>query len=206
VAERLHRRWIGIDITHLAITLMKNRLRDTFGRDLSPYRIIGEPQDLTGARALAEQNRYQFQIWALGLVEARPATDPKKGADQGVDGYIYFEDDQSGKFRKIILQVKSGHVSSAHVRDLKGALDREQAEIGALITLQEPTEPMRQEALAAGVYEPPSLLPPVPRLQVLTIQELLAGQRLEYPNVAPATFKRAPRRTKAKRRGSPPPA
>jgi len=204
VAERLHRRWIGIDITHLAIALMKARLHDTFGPNLSSHDVVGEPQDLPSARALAEQDRHQFQYWALSLVKARPATDPRKGADKGIDGCIYFEDDDSGRFKKVILQMKSGHVSSHYVRDLKGAMEREKAEIGALITLEEPTDPMRQEALAAGFYEPPSLLPPVPRLQILTIAELLAGRRLEYPDVAPATFKRAPRQTKAKRRARQP--
>ena len=96
VSERLHRRWIGIDITHLAVTLMKHRLHDTFGEDLSPYEIIGDPKDLTGARALALENRYQFEWWALGLVEAQPAQDKKKGADKGVDGLIYFIDNAEG--------------------------------------------------------------------------------------------------------------
>ncbi len=207
VAERLHRRWIGIDITHLAITLIKNRLQDAFGSDLSPYEVLGEPRDLPSARTLAEQSRHQFQYWALGLVGARPAGEPTKGADKGIDGRIYFFDDESGKARRVILQVKSGHVSVAHVRDLKGVLEREKAEIGALITLEEPTRPMCEEAAAAGFYDPvaenAALAPAVPRLQILTIEELLSGKKLEYPSVATATFRRAVRQRKAKRQTPP---
>ncbi len=200
VAERLHRKWIGIDVTHLAISLMNNRLKDTFGADLSPYEIIGLPGDLGGARALAEENRYQFEYWALGLVDARPARDRKKGADQGIDGVISFFDDDTNKPKRVIIQVKSGNVGASVVRDLKGVLDREKAQIGCLITLNESTKPMRTEAAEAGMYAPPNPQEPVPRLQILTIEELLAGKQLEYPSYAPATFKRAPRQTKAKKK------
>jgi len=199
VAERLHRRWIGIDITHLAVALVNNRLRDTFGPDLSPYRVVGEPQDLASARALALENRHQFEYWALGLAGARPAKQ-RKGADAGIDGVIYFFDDDSGKPKRILLQVKSGRVSVSQIRDLKGAMEREDAQIGAFITLQPPTQPMLREAAAAGFYEPPGFLDPVPRLQILTIEELLQGKELQYPRVAEATFKKAPRRRKAKRK------
>jgi site-specific DNA-methyltransferase (adenine-specific) len=199
VAERLKRRWIGIDITHLAISLMRHRLHDTFGPDLSPYEVIGDPKDLESARALAEQNRYQFEWWALGLVDARPAQDKRKGADRGVDGYINFFDDNSGKAKTVVVQVKSGHVTVSHVRDLKGVLEREKASIGVLITLEEPTRPMRGEATAAGLYAPehfPGLQ--FPRLQILTIRELLDGREAQYPRLAPtATFKKAERRRKA---------
>ncbi len=202
-AERLHRRWQGIDITHLAIALIKNRLQDTFRQELSPYRVIGEPRDLTSAAFLATQNRHQFQYWALSLVGARPAAEARKrGADRGIDGVIRFFDDGSGVARRVLLQVKSGHVSVRDVRELKGVMDREEAEMGALITLEEPTAPMRAEAAAAGFYEPPALLPPVARLQLLTIRELLAGQELDYPRVAPATFRRADRQHKARRKAT----
>ena len=199
VAERLHRRWIGIDVTHLAITLMRHRLEDTFGAELSPYEVIGDPQDLPGAQALFDQDPYQFEWGALGLVEARPAGGKKKGADKGVDGYIYFFDDDSGQAKKIVVQVKGGGVGSPQVSELKGTMDAEKAEIGAFITLREPTRPMREAAATAGFYDPPGLLPPVPKLQILTIEELLAGRKLDYPKVEVATFKKAPRQTKTKR-------
>ena len=199
-AERLNRRWIGIDVTHLAISLMKNRLRDSFKDDLSDYDIIGAPQDVESARALAIESehdgRYQFEWWALGLIEARPSRDRRRGADSGIDGYINFFDDNSGRSKRVIVQVKSGNVSVSQIRDLKGVLERENAEIGVFITLNPPTRPMREEAVSTGFYEPehfPDLR--FPRLQILTIEELLAGREAEYPRIAPAaTFRRAPRR------------
>jgi hypothetical protein len=201
VAERLHRRWIGIDITHLAITLMKTRLQDTFGAQLSPYEVHGEPTDLDGARALAAQDKFQFQMWALGLVGARPAGDPKRGADKGVDGVLVFFDDDSGEAKRAVLQVKSGHVGTPVVTHVKGVLDQEKAQVGALITLEEPSGPMRTAAAEAGFYEPPGLQAPVPRLQILTVQGLLDGtERLELPVSRAATFQRAPRQRKARRK------
>ena len=195
VAERLHRRWIGIDITHLAISLMRHRLHDTFGPQLSPYEVKGDPPDLESARALAEQNRYQFEWWALGLVDARPAQDKRKGADRGVDGYINFFDDNSGKAKPIIVQVKSGHINRAHIATLKGDMEREKAPIGILITLEEPTRPMLQEEASVGFYEPEHFPGyQYPRIQILTIKELLDGKEAQYPRMAPpATFKRAQR-------------
>ena len=197
MAERLHRRWIGIDITHLAITLIKHRLADTFRDELSPYEVIGDPKDHTSAEALAQQDRYQFEWWALGLVDARPAQDKKKGADAGIDGYIYFFDDDSGKAKKIIVQVKSGHPSVNHIRDLKGVLQREEAAIGVYITLEEPTRPMRTEAASTGFYEPEHFNGSYPRVQLLTITELLQGKTVQYPRQGlPATFKKAERKEK----------
>lgn len=197
VAERLKRRWLGIDLTHLAITLIKERLYNTFKEDLSPYVVIGEPADVTSAAALAEANRHQFEWWALGLVNATPAQDKKKGADRGVDGVIYFKDDASGQYKKIIIQVKSGGVKSGDVRDLKGVLDRDKAQIGALLTLKPSTKAMREEAAAADFYKVGDPEKRFPRLQILTIAELLAGQKLDYPRWAvDETFKKAARRYK----------
>ena len=200
VAERLKRRWIGIDITHLSISLMKSRLRDTFNSELSDYDVVGVPQDVESARALAVESehdgRYQFEYWALGLVEARPANRNGKGADAGIDGYINFFDDNSGKAKRIVVQVKSGKVRRDMIATLKGDMARENAEIGIFITLNPPTRPMVQEATSAGVYTPEHYPNHhYPRVQILTIEELLSGVQAEYPRFAPeATFARAPRR------------
>jgi site-specific DNA-methyltransferase (adenine-specific) len=197
VAERLHRHWIGIDITHLAIALMKNRLLTAFGSNLKPYEVVGVPKDLASAEALANEShesRYQFEWWALSLIEARPAHDKKKGADSGIDGYINFFDDDSGQAKSIIVQVKSGHVSRNQIGDLKGIMEREKAAIGVFITLKDSTEPMRQEAFAAGFYSPEHFSHEYPRIQILTIKELLEGKKVQYPWRSAATFKKAERK------------
>ena len=196
VSERLGRKWIGIDITHLAITLMRHRLKDAFGNDLSPYEIIGAPTDIHSAQALAEHDRFQFEWWACGLVDARPAQDKKKGADSGVDGLIYFFDDNSGKAKKIVVQVKSGNVKRGDIATLKGDVDREDAAVGILITLKPPTRPMIEEAASAGFYDPPKIQFKAPKIQILTIEELLDGRQIEYPRGYEATFKKAEYKSK----------
>jgi len=193
VAQRLNRRWIGIDITHLAIGLIKKRLSDAFGPEIkSAYDVIGEPTDLAGAGQLAAEDKYQFQWWALGQVGARPA-EQKKGADRGIDGRLYFHDDQSGQSKQIVFSVKAGGVSVPQVRDLVGVLTREKAEIGVFLCFEEPTKPMLREAAEAGFYKS-SDGTTYPRLQILTIQQILDGRQPEFPlHRRDATFKKAPR-------------
>jgi hypothetical protein len=200
VAEKLRSRWIGIDVTHLAITLMERRLKDAFGEQLAPYQVIGDPKDIGGARALAETNRHQFEWWALSLVEAKPAQDKKKGADSGIDGYINFFDDESGQAKKVVVQVKSGHVSVHQVRDLCHVVEREKATIGVFVTLEKPTGPMKTEAAGFGFYTPEHYPDrKYPRMQLLTVEDLLVHKlEVQYPKTLapPATFKKAPTKKK----------
>jgi len=195
VAQRLNRRWIGIDITHLAINLIKHRLQNAFGDAIAEhYEVIGEPKDTSGARELGGRDPFQFQYWALGLVGARP-TEQKKGSDKGIDGRLYFHDEaEGGKTKQAILSVKAGHTNVAHVRDLRGVVEREQAEIGVLITMQEPTQPMRAEAAGAGFYHSPGWNKDYPKLQILTVAELLEGKGIDMPPLGQVnrTFKKAP--------------
>ena len=197
VAQRLGRKWIGIDITHLAITLIRHRLFTAYGGK-AEYEVIGEPVSLPDAVALASEDKYQFQWWSLGLVGARP-TEQKKGADKGIDGRLYFHDEgPSGKTKQIIFSVKGGDLKATDVRDLRGVIERERAEIGVLLTLEEPTKPMRAEAASAGFYKQPVVDQggqQYPRLQIITVGELLKGRRIKYPSVgyANVTFKKAPR-------------
>jgi hypothetical protein len=193
-AQKLGRNWIGIDITHLAINLIKNRLLGSFGPAVkASYHVVGEPVSFPDAARLAEEDPYQFQWWALGLVGARPV-EQKKGADKGVDGRLYFHDEGlGGKTKQIVFSVKAGGVGVPHVRDLPGVLDREKAQIGVLISLEEPTRPMRTEAASAGFYSSPWGTQH-PRMQLRTIAELLDSKGIDYPpSKANVTFKRAPK-------------
>ena len=191
-AQKLSRRWIGIDITTLAIALIRTRLADAFGA-AAEYEVIGEPVSLPDAAQLAHDDPYQFQWWALGLVGARPV-EQKKGTDKGIDGRIYFHERAAEKTKQIILSVKAGHVNVAHIRDLRGVLDREQAEIGVLLCMEEPTGPMRKEAANGGFYKSP--WGQHPRLQILTIEDLLTGKTINRPPAQTSvTFKRAPKAT-----------
>ena len=199
-AQKLGRRWIGIDITHLAIGLIKHRLHDTYGAAISKtYDVLGEPVVLSGAKQLAKEDPYQFQWWALGLVNARPV-EKKKGADKGIDGRLLFHDEgPEGKTKQVIISVKAGRTGPTHVRDLGGVVQREKAAIGVLISMQKPTKPMRKEAASSDLYE--SAWGKHPRLQLLTVEELLGGKGIDMPPVGQTsqTFKKAP---KAKGKGA----
>ncbi|MEX1258361.1 MAG: DNA methyltransferase [Gemmatimonadota bacterium] len=192
-AQKLGRRWIGIDITHLAINLIRHRLQDSFGPEIAmSYDVVGEPVSVPDAEQLAKDDPYQFQFWALGLVGARPHEE-KKGADRGIDGRLYFHDEGAkGKTKQVIISVKAGKTGPAHVRDLRGVVDREGAAIGVLVSFQEPTDPMRKEAASADFYESP--WGKHARIQLLTVAELLQGKRIDMPDVrgANVTYKRAP--------------
>jgi len=186
-AERLKRKWIGIDITHLAISLIERRLKDAFPG--IAFEVHGTPKDLEGARALAAADKYQFQWWAVSLVNAVPYAGKKKGADTGIDGLIYFKPEGKAT-EKAIVSVKGGeHVGVPMIRDLAHVVDREKACIGVFITLGESTGPMRTEAVKAGFYE--TLYGKYPKIQILTIAELFDGKQPNIPLVDPTSFKKA---------------
>lgn len=196
VAQKMGRGWIGIDITHLAIGLIKFRLDGGFGTDIRrTYKVVGEPTDIAGAKKLADDNKYQFQNWALGLCGARREGEIKKGSDGGVDGRLFFHDDNSGRAKLILFSVKGGQaVSDPELRNLLGSMDAEKAIMGAFISLAEPTKPMKKRAADAGFYTS-SDGSRYPRLQLLTITGLLEGtQTLQRPlHVRDVTFKPTPR-------------
>lgn len=179
-AQKLNRKWLGIDVTHLAIALIEKRLKDAFLA--VNYQVHGTPQDLEGARALANADKYQFEWWAVSLVNAVPFGGKKKGADRGIDGIIYFKSERN-KTERCIVSVKGGDsVGVNMVRDLKGVMEREKAPLGVFITLAEPTRHMETEATAAGFYDA-GLRGKFPKIQILTIEELLRGLRPEIPAV-----------------------
>lgn len=171
-AQKLERDWIGIDITHLAISLIEKRMKDAFPN--ISFQVHGTPKDLDGAKELASRDKYQFQWWACSLVNAQPYQGKKKGSDGGIDGLIFFQDDETGA-KKIIVSVKGGeHVSVTMVKDLIATVEREKAAIGLFITLAEPTKPMATEAVSAGFYKSPK--GDFPKIQILTIDDLLSGK------------------------------
>jgi site-specific DNA-methyltransferase (adenine-specific) len=197
-AQKMKREWIGIDITHLAISLIEKRLKDAFPG--IEYEVHGTPKDLEGARDLALRDKYQFQWWAVSLVDAVPFAGKKKGADSGIDGLIYFKP-EGRTTEKAIVSVKGGdNVNVAMVRDLAHVVDREKAKIGVFITLADSTGPMRTEAVKAGFYE--TLYGKYPKLQILTIRELFEGKKPDIPLVE-SSFKKAPKEAQGDQDGLP---
>jgi len=196
-AEKLRRQWIGIDVTHLAISLIEKRLRDAFPG--ITFEVHGTPKDFDGARNLAFRDKYQFQWWACSLVNAQPFQGKKKGADTGIDGVIYFQDDTTST-KKIVVSVKGGeNVSVAMVRDFGHVIDREKAAMGFFVTLTDPTKHMVTEGVGTGYYTSPLTGAKFPKLQVLTIEGLLSGtEQARYPRMDAGglTFKKAKREEK----------
>ena len=214
-AENLGRNWVGIDITHLAIALIEKRLRDAFpnkfiedenkNQKLVPgieFEVEGTPQDLAAAEDLFARDPYQFQWWACSLVNAQPYKDQKKGADGGIDGLIFFEDvidiKKSNKtaVKKIIVSVKGGkNLNPAMIRDLRGTMETNKAEIGLFVTLTPPSQPMIKEAASSGFYKAGNGRN-YAKVQILTIEELLTAQkRPEFFDMKQGelTFKKAQR-------------
>lgn len=187
-SQELKRRWVGIDVTHLAISLIRSRLRKIHVYADKDYTIIGEPVDLAGAKKLAEENKYQFQYWAVSLVEGFPvghsSKNPygKKGADKGIDGWLTFREGNNIDLQRIVVQVKGGHnVGAGEIRDLIGTVQNTQSAMGLLITLDEPTQPMKIAAMEAGYYESPTWGHKYPKIQIATIPELLQGKKPTVP-------------------------
>jgi site-specific DNA-methyltransferase (adenine-specific) len=179
-AQKLGREWIGIDVTHLAISLIRRRMEDAFpGLNVD---VIGEPVDLGGVKELAAKDKYQFQWWALDRIGAQPVAGKKKGSDKGIDGVIPFVADRDGGFKRVMVSVKGGEtVGVQAVRDLRGVMEREGEPIGVLLTLVKPTKDMTTEAISAGHYENELWQKQYPRLQILTVQEVLAGKLPQMP-------------------------
>jgi len=194
-AQKLKRDWIGIDITHLAVSLIEKRMKDAFGENLK-FEVVGTPKDLEAARDLALRNRYQFQWWATSLVNAQPYQAKKKGPDSGIDGVKYFHDLDDDAPKKILVSVKSGKLKADDVRAFNHVREREKAEIGLFVTLSKPTAGMVSDAAAAGFYTYADRSErKVPRMQILTIADLLDGRaRPEHPDQKPdVNFKKAKR-------------
>lgn len=191
-AQKLKRKWVGIDITHLAVSLIEKRLNDAFGKRCK-YTVHGTPQDADAARDLARRDKYQFQYWAVSLVGAQPSQGRKKGADAGVDGIKFFRDLSKKEVHKLVVSVKGGeNLKADDVRALMAVREREGAEIALFISLEEPTKGMTKDAATAGFYECANGKK-VPRVQLLTIAGLLSGsQRAEHPDYEPdLNYKRA---------------
>ncbi len=187
-AQKLNRRWIGIDVTHLAIGLIKRRLSEAFKG--VTFDIVGVPQDVGGAATLAEADKYEFQKWALSMIDAVPYKGGKKGGDGGVDGYVYFKPD--GKVtEKAIVSVKGGaSLTPAMVKDLVVTVDNEKAKMGIFLTLTPPTKGMVTEAAKAGFYK--TDYGQFPKIQIVTVEQLFAPSNpIQMPWQDTSAFKKA---------------
>jgi DNA modification methylase len=195
-AEKLNRKWIGIDITYLAIYLIKNRMKDHFPN--SEFEIIGEPKSVYDARELFKQSPLQFESWAVTLIGGQPFKS-SGGGDTGIDGLLYFQDFEK-KFHRIIIEVKGGGYHPKDVRALKAVIDREEAPLGVLLALEKPTKGMLSEAAALGKWALPGGKRKFPILQIVTINDIFTGHGPELPETLP-NIKAAARTKRARTQG-----
>jgi site-specific DNA-methyltransferase (adenine-specific) len=191
-AQKLGRQWIGIDVTHLAISLIEKRMQAAFPN--AAFTVEGTPKDLASAEDLARRDKYQFQWWAVSMVDAMPFGGKKKGADGGIDGIIYFKPD-GRRTEKALVSVKGGdNVGVQMIRDLHSAMEREKAPAGIFLTKTLPTSVMEREAAAVGRFAAEATGKTYPRLQIITLAELFQGKRPDLPYVDPtAGLRRAAR-------------
>ncbi|MFE9206220.1 DNA methyltransferase [Micromonospora sp. NPDC007230] len=180
-AQKLGRRWVGIDVTTLAIDLIDARLRHTYGEGVrKTYEVLGIPRDLAGAQALFKRSPFEFERWCVMTIDGQP--NEKQVGDRGIDGVIRFPIDGKGNSDKILVSVKGGATNPAHVRDLIGTVQSQRAGMGVFICMQKPTKAMIEAANHSGLYSHPANGQKFPRVQLITVEELLQGKRPNLPN------------------------
>jgi site-specific DNA-methyltransferase (adenine-specific) len=177
-AEGLKRNWIGIDISPIAISLIRKRLNESYGKSLSKYDVRGIPKDEASAIRLWQQNPFAFQDWWITEFCAFSTTFGRKGADKGIDGIAKYLVGNNETI-KAAFQVKGGKIQSKDTDALLGAMDKHHCELGIFLSIQEPTKPMLEAAASAGFAEVPGFR--YPRLQILTLAEFFSGKQLKLP-------------------------
>ncbi|ODP39452.1 DNA methyltransferase [Sphingomonas turrisvirgatae] len=191
-AQKLGRRWTGIDVTHLAIGLIEKRMSDAYPS--LQFDVIGRPQSLADAEELVRRDKHQFELWALSVVDAAPWKGGRKGPDGGIDGIIWFKPDGK-KTEKAIVEVKGGATGVKDVGRLAQVMERENAKIGVLLTAQPPTRTMERDAAAVGIWENKYTGRKHARLQILTLDDLFHNRRPDIPWVDTTVGKKAKRET-----------
>ena len=194
-AEKLGRKWIGIDVTHLAISLIKKRVSDHFPD--AKFQVVGEPRSLDDAQALFKQSAFQFEAWAVSLIGGQPYKS-SGGGDTGMDGFLYFQDFE-GNYHRIIIEVKGGGYQPKDVRSLAHVLQREESPMGILIALEPPTKGMLSAAAELGKWAIPGSRKSYPVLQIMTIQDFFDGKKPELPDTS-ETLKKAKREVRERER------
>jgi len=196
-AIKLKRRWIGIDVTYIAVDLIEKRLLHTYEGAISgTYEVLGIPRDMGGAHALFEHSPFDFERWAVSRINAQP--NEKQVGDKGIDGVARFPTDATGAFGRILVSVKGGKtIGPQFVRDLLGTVQTQKAQMGVLITMAEPTRGILDALNHAGTYELPVNNQRFPKVQVITVAELLHGKRPQMPQTL-LPYIAATKRTAAK--------
>lgn len=189
-AQKLGREWVGIDITFLSIDLIQDRLERTYGPEIrDTYELTGVPKEVAAAQQLFRESPFEFERWAVSLVHAQP--NEKQVGDRGIDGVVRFHlnDKEIGE---ALVSVKGGaQLNPGMVRDLRGTVERHRAQLGIFICMGKPTRGMIEEADHSGWFDYEFSGARYPKIQILTIGELLSGKRPNMPTPISPYAKRA---------------
>lgn len=193
VAQRLRRKWLGVDISHLAIGLVERRLLNSYKRRIKgTYEVEGLPKDLAGAKELAAGvagGRIKFQDWIIETMLGG-VHNPKKTADGGWDGHLTFE--LLRRKEIVLIAVTSGMVTVKNIREFIQVVNKQKASIGVFVCFADKvTKPMQLEAKEQGYYKKDVFGNAYDKLQILTVEDLLVGERIRMPNIATSTFANA---------------
>ena len=189
-AHKLHRRWIGMDITYYAVSLVLKRLKEFQHYDQQDIQLTGIPKDMEGASALAhnpnDKKRKEFEIWALlAFTEHNGIPNDARGADRGSDGVVYYYTDKNA-IDKASLEVKSGkNITHAIVDRVASGMQGLGAPVGYLLTLAKPSKGVYAHAKHKGYYKHPVTGNRIPRLQIITVQEILDGTTISKTGIQP---------------------
>ncbi|WAB09831.1 DNA methyltransferase [Streptomyces phage TagePhighter] len=179
-AQKLDRRWIGIDVTTLAVDLIDARLRHTYGEEIrETYEILGIPRDISGAQALFRRSPFEFERWCVMMLDGQP--NEKQVGDRGIDGVIRFPIDGKGGSDRVLVSVKGGATNPGHVRDLVGTVESQRAAMGVFVCMNEPTKGMVDAANHSGAYNHPANGQRYPKVQIISVNDLVNGKRPNMP-------------------------
>ncbi|QYW07895.1 methyltransferase [Streptomyces phage RedBear] len=179
-AQKLGRRWVGIDVTTLAVDLIDARLRHTYGEAIrETYEILGIPRDISGAQALFRRSPFEFERWCVMMLDGQP--NEKQVGDRGIDGVVRFPIDGKGGSDRVLVSVKGGATNPGHVRDLVGTVESQRAAMGVFVCMNEPTKGMVEAANHSGAYNHPANGQRYPKVQIMTVRDLIDGKRPKMP-------------------------
>lgn len=191
-AQKMGRRWIGIDVTTLAVDLIDARLRHTYGELVrDTYEILGIPKDINGAHTLFQRSPFEFERWCVMQLDAQP--NEKQVGDRGIDGVIRFPLDARGTSGRVLVSVKGGATNPGHVRDLIGTIQSQNAAMGVFICMEAPTKGMLEAANHSGIYAHPGNGQTFPKVQIISVPEILSGRRPSLPPILLPYFQAQPR-------------
>lgn len=185
------RKWIGIDLTYQAMRVIREERFPKLGLKLDKdYEMVYRPRDITAAEAFAKEQPFQFQDWVIQILHGE--VNQQLSGDKGIDGRLYFRDSSDGPLRPIIVSVKGGKLKAPFIRELAGAVSSERAPMGVLVVIHPHSKQMVRDAARYGFFN--CSHGSFPKIQIVTVKQILGEERLDLPPIHRMTWKKRSRR------------